>query len=76
MHVRYKCICMAEEATVQVRYRHDDEDVVHWIEQVVGRAIGEHHAAVSPLCRATTTQYIKLPLPAAAPYVGGKPVTH
>lgn len=62
MIVTYKCRCMAEEDTIFVRDRRDDEDVVHWVEHVVGQALAEDHRRRSPACRSSKTEYIKIPV--------------
>lgn len=62
MIVIYKCRCMAEEATVFVRDRRDDEDAAHWVERVAGSAVAEHHRNGSPACRSGVTEYLKIPI--------------
>lgn len=53
---------MPEEATIFVRDRRDDEDVVEWLEGVASEAIGDDHRERSPFCRATATEYVKIPV--------------
>ncbi len=74
--VRYQCRCMIAEVVVEVPYRGAGQDVVEWVEEVVGGAVTRDHAARSPLCTATATEYVKIPAPENAPYIGGRPVTN
>lgn len=64
---------MTSEARVNVRERTADEDVVDWVENVMGEAISKDHFARSPLCRATQMEYAKIPAPENASFIGGKP---
>lgn len=58
MNVTYKCRCMADEATIAVPDRRDDEDVVHWVEQTVGHALLRDHRVRSPRCLSNVTEYV------------------
>lgn len=52
--VKYSCNqCGLVKREVGVPIRREDEDVVHWVEQTVGRAVKRDHNAVSPHCTAT-----------------------
>lgn len=62
MNVIYKCRCMAEEATVAVPDRRDDENVVDWVQQIVGSALLLDHRTRSPDCRSNVTEYVKIPV--------------
>lgn len=62
MFVHYKCGCLPEEVIVFVPDRKEDEEVVHWVETVLGRAIGVDHCSRSPLCAARKMDYVKIPL--------------
>lgn len=73
IEVRYKCLCMAEEAVVCLPYRSDDEDVVTWVRETVGWLISSDHARRSPSCMQTCVEYVKIPMPENAPYIGGRP---
>lgn len=73
--VVYKCTCMISEATVQVPFRRDDQDVAAWMEVVTARLAADHRSR-SPLCRLTTMEYAKVPAPESAPFLGGKPQLH
>lgn len=74
--VRYKCRCMTEEASVDVRYRGEHEDVKDWIVVVMSAALIEDHKRRSPLCRSTTMEYVKVPMPENSPMLGGRPVVN
>lgn len=71
--IRYKCACMAEEATVQVRERQEGTDIVDWVEGVMGLALAADHKRRSPDCRRPRTEYVKIPAPENAPFIGGSP---
>lgn len=73
MRVLYRCKCMDGEAGVEVRNRIEGEDVVYWVEQVVGAAVGADHRSRSPMCPSSTMEYVKIPAPENAPFIGGKP---
>lgn len=73
IEVRYKCSCMKEEAKVLVPYRRDDENVIEWMDRCVQPSLYLDHRERSPLCKAETMEYAKLPAPENAPYIGGKP---
>ena len=76
LEVHYKCRCMEAEAFVCLPYRDEQQDVVEWVEDVVGGAITRDHDARSPLCCATAMEYCKILIPENAPHVGGKPVVN
>lgn len=71
--VVYKCACMNKEASVDVPFRRADEDIHAWFENCVQQAIFLDHRKRSPLCRATATEYVKIPAPESAPFIGAKP---
>ena len=73
IEVRYRCRCMDAEVGVSVRSRTSAEDVVFWVEQVVGHAIARDHRARSPACRHEKMEYAKIPVPENAPFLGGEP---
>jgi hypothetical protein len=62
MFVYYKCRCMADEVTVFVRDRKDDEDVADWVQSTLGMAMGADHASRNPLCRSSSMEYVKIPV--------------
>lgn len=62
IEVRYKCSCMAEEASVCLPYRSPAEGIVDWFEGTLVEAISADHHARSPLCQSLIMLYI-----------GGKP---
>jgi hypothetical protein len=69
----YKCRCMAQQVAVDVQERTEDQDVVDWVENTVGHAIGADHRARSPFCMATVMEFAKIPAPENAPFIGGAP---
>ena len=58
----YKCECMNGERTVFVAHRHAGEDIVKWMQNIVTPAVTDDHKIVSPKCKSTTMEYVKLPL--------------
>jgi hypothetical protein len=50
---------MANEATITVADRRDDEGVVHWVETTVGGEVAKDHRKQSPACLARTMEYAK-----------------
>jgi hypothetical protein len=73
MKIIYKCRCMSRDAEVEVRDRRDDEDIIEWMETAVSPALGAYHIRNHPMCRATKSEYVKIPMPENAPFIGGKP---
>lgn len=69
--IHYKCACLQDEATFQVRDRRDGEDVVAWVQGPLTAALAADHHARSPSCRAGATEYVKIPAPENADYLGG-----
>ena len=62
MIVLYRCSCLTEDAKVEVPERRPAEDIVLWVEQVVGSRLGQDHTKRSPKCRETTMTYVKIPV--------------
>jgi len=73
MKVQYACECTPSEVTVEVRDRQEGEDIVHWLESVVMIGIAHDHNTRSPNCNALAVKYVKIVVPEAAPFIGGKP---
>lgn len=60
--VIYACAgCGVSDRKVEVRARGEDEDVVAWTE-AMGRAVGRDHRIVSPSCKSTTMEHVKIPV--------------
>lgn len=74
--VNYKCSCMEEEATVIVVGRSPEVDVVRWMESNVAPVISADHKRRSPICMATKTQYVKIPVEKETGLVGKKTTEH
>lgn len=74
--VLYKCRCLRDEVTVQVRYRAANETLEDWMELVVRPVVQMDHAGRSPKCDADKLQYAKIWRPENEPFIGGKPVVH
>ena len=70
--IRYKCKCMAGEATVQVLERPTGSDLLLWM-GVVQATIGMDHGARNPKCRSETMEYAKIPVDENAGGIGEKP---
>ena len=71
IRVLYSCDCGIQDREVEVRLREPGEDVVHWVRDVVGAAVGADHAQHSPECRRTIMRELKIPVPAGTEMVGG-----
>jgi len=61
--IRYKCSCMQDEVTFSVTARRKHQDIKDWMENYVTPQLTKDHAKRSPLCRSTTVEYLKLPVP-------------
>ena len=70
MNVSYKCGCMDAEVTIAVPDRRDGQDIVDWMENVVGEALGRDHRARSPQCRSDKTEYVKIEIDQSSGMIG------
>jgi hypothetical protein len=73
MKLFYKCKCFDEQVEVEVRERLPDEDLLHWVETVIGMAVDHDHNQRSPSCREKNMEFVKVPMPENAPFLGAKP---
>jgi len=53
---------MPKEVEVGVRARRDNEDVIHWVQEVLAPALGSDHHQRSPRCVRTKMEYAKIPV--------------
>ncbi len=60
--VMYKCSCMKDEAAFDMPARRFNEDIGDFMDRMT-KWLGEDHALRSPFCRATKTEYVKMPVP-------------
>lgn len=76
--VIYTCgLCAgAVNRTVQVPVRGEDEDIVAWMNHVLTPALVRDHQRVSPGCRPTTLQMVKIPIPPGQDATIGGPTAH
>lgn len=62
IEVMYSCYeCGIKKAKVNVPIR-TTEDVVFWVEQIVGHQIKADHLKRSPFCTATSVQDLMIPI--------------
>lgn len=54
--------CGIVDQEVEVRARKPTEDVVTWMENIVGHTVKARHFLISPHCKATSVQNLKIPL--------------
>jgi hypothetical protein len=60
--VLYSCVlCGIHRAEVSVPER-TNEDVVYWVQTIVGNQIKQDHTSRSPECRATSVQDLMIPI--------------
>lgn len=57
----YKCACMQDDGSFDMRDRRTDENVVDYMEEVVAKLTNDHRKR-NPLCTATKVEYLKLPV--------------
>lgn len=63
VQVKYECkTCGSGQRTVTVVARRDGQDVVAYVENVVGMAVARDHAVKSPLCRAKKISNLMIPV--------------
>lgn len=71
--IRYKCRCLPAEATFEARARAPDEDIADWMRGVIQPGLYRDHLRRSPDCAAVKTEYVKIPAPENAPFLGASP---
>jgi hypothetical protein len=64
---------MKEEQTFYVLDRSPDESILHWMELVVRPALNMDHKNKSPFCIRGAVEYLKIPFPEGANFLGEKP---
>lgn len=75
LSILYSCpLCRLRDATVEVRLRRPDEDVVAWMKEVVEPGLVRDHRSRSPSCTAPSARDVKIPL-TGRQYIGG-PAEH
>jgi len=68
--VKYSCaLCGIVKKEVQVKVRGPNEDVVSWVKDTVGHALGYDHMKASPSCQTTKLSEVMIPI-TGAPRVG------
>jgi hypothetical protein len=60
--VFYKCSCMQDEGSFQMKARGEHEPIGDFMERL-GAALGRDHIARNPLCRETKVEYVRMLLP-------------
>lgn len=62
MRILYRCACMQDHGSFEVRERGDREDVRHWMDDAVRPALSLDHRARNALCLARVVDEIKIPV--------------
>lgn len=57
--VYYKCVCMKDEASFDMRERHINEDIMQFMNRM-GERLAQDHRARSPFCASEKTEYVKI----------------
>jgi len=73
VRIKYRCACMVAEAEFDVRERREDEDQGDWMDACILPAMIAAHGLQSPLCREDKVEYVKIPVPENAPFLGAAP---
>lgn len=73
--ITYKCKCMAAEETIMIDARQEGEEIIWWMDNTLGPAIAKDHRWRSPVCIATTMEYVKIPVEDDRP-IGGPMKEH
>ena len=71
--ITYRCKCMVAEESCKGRPRRTSEDVVEWVQGPVTAGLVAAHRRRSPWCDSPATDYVKIPAPDSAPFLGGEP---
>lgn len=53
--------CGLVDRSVEVRFRYQNEDVIHWFEWAVTPALMTEHGLLSPLCYPKELKGVKIP---------------
>jgi hypothetical protein len=73
--VKYTCSgCGIRDRDVTLPCREPHEDVVVWVQETLGAAIGADHRATSPQCTRGTMDNVKIPVPQGDGWIGGPSV--
>lgn len=73
----YTCdVCGADREEVKVRARAEDENVVFYVEQVVGYAVGREHSKNHPDCPAKKLTHLMFQVPDDARWIGDPLATY
>ncbi len=59
--IPYKCQCMKTEGILRITERDKNEDILEFMERVK-EALGEEHHRLSPFCRISKAEYVKIPM--------------
>lgn len=62
IELKYKCLCMATEASIHVVERDPAGDPVEWMRTIVEPSISYDHIRRSPKCRRAKMEYAKIPI--------------
>lgn len=68
--IKYKCKCMQDEGSFELRERRHNEEVGSFMDRVVA-ALSADHRKRSALCTQTKMEYLKVPVEDGTP-IGGK----
>jgi len=70
--VLFSCrACGLKDASVQVPARETpDDDVIHWMKEVVPYCIQDEHRRRSPHCTHNSASDVKIPMPPEAEFLG------
>ena len=70
--IKYTCDkCGIKSREIQVPAREtEDQCVVHYVREIIGRCVSDDHHAVSQHCKAKTITQVAIPAPKEAQFIG------
>lgn len=72
--ILYRCACMQDHGSFEVREREEHEDVRHWMDDAVRPALTADHSNRNALCLSRVVDEIKIPVDKDVP-IGTKKET-
>lgn len=63
IRIKYKCVCMQDPGSFEVRERRETEDICGYVQYVVTPALHVDHRTRNPVCQSEKCEYIKIPAP-------------
>lgn len=73
IRILYRCACMQDHGSFDVRERRKNEDAGDWMQLVVRPTLAADHAARNALCQSRTVEEVKIPVDEGTPIGNRRP---